>query len=366
MSKEAVIHFLGDISFNDAYVDLYKKGVNPFTGVREILAKADYVVGNLESQVIGAQGENLLKNPRVKTELQTLNYLNDLSVNLVSVATNHTYDGLRDGVVQSFSFLDGHKILHIGASLDQANSFKPLVVEINQVKFGFLNYVHEDTNPSMPKDADVYLNYYDREKILTQIASIRKEVDFVILLFHWGGLTDYGFYPHHTQIRDAHAFIDQGADVIIGHHTHTFQPIEKNKGKPIFYSLGNFCFADIFSGGKWNKVRATGKESAIAELKFNAETKTCDYTLFPVSNEDHNIKPNPGLIKRYRWRNFKFLFVKNIIVFRWCYYFYRSSIEPLQFYFEASDKTWFQRIKALSFKRIVGFIRFMLNMKKEE
>ncbi|MDB5282005.1 MAG: capsule synthesis protein cap [Bacteroidota bacterium] len=366
MGKDAVIHFLGDVSFNDAYVGLYKKGIKPFNEVGPVLAKADYVIGNLESQVIGAQGENLLKNPRVKTEKETLNYLHDLDIDLVSVATNHTYDGLRDGVVQSFAFLDEHKILHVGASLEQVDAYKPITLEVNEIKFGFLNYVHQDTHPSTPKDADVYLNYYTRDKILNQIDALRKEVDFVVLLFHWGGLTDYGFYPHHTQISEAHMFLDRGADVIIGHHTHTFQAIETYKGKPIFYSLGNFCFADIYSGKKLNKVRVSGKEGAIVELKFNAADKTTSYKLIPIANEDHMLKLAPGLSKKYAWRNFKFFFVKNIIVFRWCYYFYRANIEPLQFYFEASEKNWFQRIRDLNFKKVVGFIRFILNMKKKE
>lgn len=366
MGKEVVLHFLGDVSFNDAYVQLYKKGIKPFNEPAEILTKADYVVGNLESQVAGPTGENTLKNPRVKTERAALNYLLDLHLDMVSVANNHTYDGLRGGFIESCSFLDEHKIKYLGATIDKSKLYAPAIVEVEGVRFGFLNYVNSDTHPSMPTDADVYLNMYAADKIIQQIKELKPQVDFLILLLHWGGLTDYGFYPHHTQIADARSFIDAGADAIIGHHTHTFQAYEQYKGKNIFYSLGNFCFADIYSADRFNPVRKSGKQGAIVELKFNIDDHSVKHRLYPIVNNNLIIQSAPQLQAKYNWRNFKFFFVKHLPPCRWAYYFYRANIEPLQFYIEASEKNWFQRIKNLNLKKIVSFARFVLNMKKSD
>ena len=86
----------------------------------------------------------------------------------------------------------------------------------------------------------------DLDRAIEAIASARVEADFVVLALHWGvppywrsrfqdGLADY-------QLEVGHALIDAGADIIVGHHPHSLQEVEIYRGKPIFYSLGNFVF----------------------------------------------------------------------------------------------------------------------------
>ena len=103
------IAFLGDISFNDAYNDLYERGVDPFLKISPTLADCDMVVGNLECLSEGDQGENLLKKPRLKAKTATLNYLKSLNISAVTLAHNHVYDNLEDGFTRTISFLDAKK-----------------------------------------------------------------------------------------------------------------------------------------------------------------------------------------------------------------------------------------------------------------
>jgi hypothetical protein len=113
-------------------------------------------------------------------------------------------------------------------------------------------------------------------------------------------------------------------------------------------------------------LRKTGKESAIVELKFNKESRSYKYNLHPIISNNLAIEVSPGHERRYAWRNFKFFFVRNIIFCRWLYYFYKSTIEPMEFYFEVSDKNWFQRLKGLNWKKISDFSKFMMNVNKEK
>lgn len=86
---------------------------------------------------------------------------------------------------------------------------------------------------------------YNLEKLKKEIKSLRNKVDFLIVQFHGG--REYTYQPNREQVLFAHAAIDAGADLVIGHHPHWIQTIEKYKGKYIFYSLGNLIFDQNWS-----------------------------------------------------------------------------------------------------------------------
>jgi poly-gamma-glutamate synthesis protein (capsule biosynthesis protein) len=79
-----------------------------------------------------------------------------------------------------------------------------------------------------------------QDSILSAIKSIRDSVDFIIVVIHWGKEREY--HPDKKQTTMGHALINAGADLVVGHHPHVLQPIEKYRGKYIAYSLGNFVF----------------------------------------------------------------------------------------------------------------------------
>ncbi len=108
------ISFLGDISFNNKYNELYIKKRKPFSKISKILKESDFVVGNLECLASGNEGENLFKKPRLKTSVETLNYLKEIGVDLVTLAHNHIYDNLLDGFFKTINFLQENKISWIG------------------------------------------------------------------------------------------------------------------------------------------------------------------------------------------------------------------------------------------------------------
>jgi len=350
------ISFLGDISLNDKYNELYLNGDNPFDNVKQILFNSDFVVGNLECLAKGVHGENLLKKPRLKTNLDTLNYLKDLNLGIVSLAHNHIYDNLRDGYEKTIDLLDKNNIRHLGSGLSETIAKKPIIIEINNIKFCFLNYVTHDTNPSLPNDADIYLNWFDENNICNEINQYKNQVDHIIILLHWGGKLEGGYYPDFDQPHLAHRLVDAGADLIIGTHSHTLQPYEIYNGKYIFYSLGNFCFADVYSDNKLIEInQKKGTESIILNVLFKKDSYSIKF--FPIKNKNLHIEIDNKIIKKYKIRLFYYKFIKNIKIFWYLYYFKFKKIDPIIFYFFGNNHNFFNQFKLLNFDKIKRFIK---------
>ncbi|MDD5569291.1 MAG: CapA family protein, partial [Candidatus Pacebacteria bacterium] len=87
--------------------------------------------------------------------------------------------------------------------------------------------------------------FLDKEKMAAAVAEAKKQADIVIVSMHAG--TEYIYTPMEEQTSFARAAIDAGADMVIGHHPHVVQQMEKYNGKYIFYSLGNFIFDQMWS-----------------------------------------------------------------------------------------------------------------------
>jgi 2',3'-cyclic-nucleotide 2'-phosphodiesterase (5'-nucleotidase family) len=334
--KSIRIKFIGDVSFNDRYIDLLEADQNPFEAISPLLQGADLVVGNLECLAEGI-AQNERKVPRIRTSLKALNALKYLNLGLVSLATNHVYDNLEEGFENSVRKLDELGIAHLGASLKPDEATKPFVFEKNEAKIGFLNYVHEDTNPRIPKDTKVYVNMYDLPKILEAIRSLKIEVDKVVVLLHWGGKCDYGYFPHQEQVDHARQMVDAGADAIIGHHTHTFQSNLIYKNAPIYFSLGNFCFDDIVMDKNVFKIRESGRKSGVVELDF-LESVT-NQQVFPFRLNGLIPTPENNLKSGFdKWRK-RFNLIRNVPGAFSVYYYLLKRWEPVHFHAQLNNTT---------------------------
>lgn len=278
------IKFLGDICLNDGYVELKEKGLNPFSEVEDYL-KDSFVVGNLECFCDG-ESENYLKKPRLKTNIDTLEYLKNINLSLALLANNHVYDNLSEGFKKTIDFLKQNDIAYIGAGLTKSEAETPHFEIIAGKKICFLNYIHQDTNPNLPEDCDIYLNWYSLHKIKNDISFYKNKSDYIVLNLHWGGRLEGASYPDWSQIEDAKKIINSGADIIVGHHSHTLQPFEIIKDKFVFYSIGNFCFSDFVSDGKIiKKDYKLWDNSMIINLNMDNETIIYDF----IKNIDLNI-----------------------------------------------------------------------------
>jgi poly-gamma-glutamate capsule biosynthesis protein CapA/YwtB (metallophosphatase superfamily) len=136
---------------------------------------------------------------------------------------------------------------------------------------------HAGTAPGYPA--------YFRNDIFRAKAS----ADYVVVSFHWG--QEGSVTPHPNQVAAAHAAIDAGADVVLGHHPHVLQGIERYKQGVIFYSLGNFVFG---SAGSF------ADRSAIARIILDDGIKGVELLPVNVLNGEVGFQPQPLKGKRGR------------------------------------------------------------------
>lgn len=339
------ISFLGDISLNDNYIEYYKNKINPFKVLIPLLCNKDFVIGNLECLAKGEKGENILKKPRLTSTVETLNFLNNINLKVANLAHNHIYDHLEDGFLKTTAFLKKNNIRFMGAGTSFENAQKPLILSKNDITIGLLNYVTPDTNPKLPDDALVYLNYFDIEKVNNDIAELKKSSDHIVVIMHWGGRVEGGLYPDFDQPAIAKKLIDMGADLIIGHHSHTFQPFEVYKGKHIFYSLGNFCFSDFNFEGKITPLPLRRRITGIINVIFDEKTYRVSLDFF--RNDNISFSPLSRYINRLKIRNW---ILKNLLRYKslWnIYFFHKKYILPFILFINRNDLRFFDKFKRL-------------------
>lgn len=342
------ITFIGDISLNDDYIDLYKENANPFTNLKPFLSSKNYNVGNLECMAKGEKGENILKKPRLTTTLSTLNYLKELNLNLVTLAQNHVYDHLEDGYDKTINFLEENKINYMGSGKSPEAAKQIKIIEREGIKIGILNYITSDTNPDLPIDSKVFLNTFHQETCIDDLVSIKEDVDFRIVILHWGGRVEGGLYPDFNQPSLAKKIIDSGADLVIGHHSHTIQPYEIYKGKYIFYSLGNFCFSDYTFNGEFNPMPKRRNITLILDVNFSKKNYTIHLNFF----KNNKTSFSPLIYERkLKYRNLIFKIVSKFKPIWYVYFFNLKFILPFIHFSQRKDLSVKSKIKRL-FKAI--------------
>lgn len=353
MSDNLKIAFVGDIALNDNYIKHYFNEKNPFENISHLFKRIDLIVGNLEVTCKGEIGVNKLKKPTLYTQVETLNYLNNLNVGLVSLANNHVYDNLRDGFQKTVNFLSQKKIRSTGAQLNKNNSNKNPweILEIKEKRIAFLSYVHPETNPCLPENYDIEVNIYETDKIVDHIGKLTGKVDQIVLLLHWG--LDNSSFPAPWQRNDARMFIRAGADLIIGHHAHVIQGFEVINGKQVFYGLGNFCFSPFTINNKRYELdhrKHTKSIMVIIDL-----SQSVKFEVLPLMNSNDWIySGNKTIMTKFNIISKLIPFVSNILVWK-LYVFYLSFFYKIYFFFFGNNRNPADRLKTINRKKIKRF-----------
>ena len=227
----------------------------PFRPLADRLAGADITVGNLESS-LSTDGTPTQGGDSFGARTEVLRGLRSAGFDLVSLANNHLGDyGLR-AMRQTFDRLGRAGIDHVVAGRDLAEARAPVVVERQGVRVGFLATESIGETPAAAPDrpGTNRLNMPPRtgpldrkalRRIRGDIGRLAKEVDTVVVLPHWG--TQYTHVAEASQRRVAAAFVDAGADLVLGGHPHWVQGWEQRGRGTVVHSLGNFVFDMDFS-----------------------------------------------------------------------------------------------------------------------
>lgn len=186
---------------------------------------------------------------------------------VLSFASNHSMDFGPETMLKSIEHLRGAGFTVIGAGANEAAARVPAIVESKGTKVGFLAYCsvlrpghnadkdkpgaapmrafthyHQvDWNPGTVPQIMSFPHSGDLDAIIADMEKLRPQVDVVAISLHWGiHFTPAMIADYQKEV--AHKLIDAGADMILGHHPHELKAVEIYKGRPIFYSMGNFAF----------------------------------------------------------------------------------------------------------------------------
>jgi len=237
--------------------------------VRELFAACDIVLANLECTLPG--DAKVPTEPRLFASESQLQSLVQAGVNVVSLGNNHAFDSYDIGFRRLTDSLNELGIAWCGAGLNLNEAYKPAVIVVKGIRVAIVGVVDASSGMYRFAEADSSgVAPFDTAALCRQIQALRQDADHVIVSPHWG--EERYRFPFPAQIEQAHACIDAGASLVLGHHPHVLQGVESYRGAPVAYSLGNFLANRVYweSGDylTWNRFERTGC-ILVAELDRN-------------------------------------------------------------------------------------------------
>ncbi len=206
--------------------------------------EADVLVGNLETPVVRDLPADSPIGSRFRFGASKAHaeHLVKAGFDAMSLANNHWYDQRKLGVEQTPEVLTELGIVPLGAAQTEEPIFRVDTVEKNGWRLGFIAITTRTNSPI--REGLPIIPYLPTDEIPTKIVPLveqaRANHDLVIIMVHWGD--EYAEAPSFVQVKAAHALVDAGATMVIGHHPHVLQAVERYKDGLVAYSLGNFLF----------------------------------------------------------------------------------------------------------------------------
>ena len=233
--------FGGDVTLTDAYTD--RVGIDrqwAFSAMDEV-RQVDVAMVNLEAPFTTSTVPLPDKQFNFKVDPENVQVLKNGGIDLVTLANNHAMDYQTAGLEDTIKTLDQAGIHYVGAGRTIEDARRPEILDVKGQRIAYFGYYDGDFQAAGAGIAGT--NSRQNDRVAADIKAIRSQVDWVVVNYHWG--TELAKYPNDDQMDLARFTIDQGADLVVGHHPHVLQGAEIYKGRPIVYSLGNFIF-----GGK--------------------------------------------------------------------------------------------------------------------
>lgn len=218
----------------------------PFHAVAKTLHSADLAFGNLECPV-SSRGGRMSRIITFRADPVCLPALHRAGFSLLSIANNHTMDYGRTALADTIAGLKQQAILPVGGGNTYAEATQGVVVTKNGLRIGFLGFsAFPDVAGAFAPDQPSIAVLSD-ERVAACVRALKQRCDLVVVSCHWG--IEGRPHPISMQIHLAHVAIDAGAALVLGHHPHVPQDIERYHNGVIVYSLGNFVFDSGSRGG---------------------------------------------------------------------------------------------------------------------
>lgn len=255
-----------------------------YSQIKEYMADADICIINQETMFVSS-AEDYSGYPSFGTPLEVGDAMRKAGFNVITLATNHSYDKHERGVLTTTTYWKKYKdsVLTVGMFDNSADYNTIQVREYNGIKVAFLNYTYGLNGYKNSALSGKYsekmtnsVKWLSESRVIADIKAAVKKADAVIVLPHWG--KEYQLEANDDQKALAQKMADAGATCIIGTHPHVIEPLEiitasDGREVPCFYSLGNFV-SNMFSletqleGMAEITIRKVGDEVTVETAKL--------------------------------------------------------------------------------------------------
>ncbi len=266
----------------------------------DVFDQADYRIINIESPIsVLSDGNKIQKTGPHLCMLpsDTIPILKLLKINIAVLANNHIMDYGEGALRSTFKILKSNNIDFTGAGINITEAKKPITLEKNGLKVGVLNFTENEWSTADYNMAGA--NPVDLINIVTCIKKLKLSHDKVIVVIHGGH--EYYEYPSPRMVKEYRFYVDNGADVIVGHHPHCINGYEIYNGCPIFYSLGNFMFTINSKNESWY----TG---LVLKLNYEQDNKLT-FELIPIKQDEFTFR-----VEKIQGKEFKDISNKLIVL----------------------------------------------------
>ncbi len=250
--EKVTMAFVGDVGFAQGYATINKYRSNGSDihnsmdeGVLSTMQGVDIMMANNEFPYSDRGTPTPNKTFTFRADPKDVHIMKDMGVDIVSLANNHAYDYGPDALIDTIDTLNDARLPFVGAGKDFNEAAHPVYFHVNGHVISYVSATQIERlgNPDTKEataDSPGVLRTLDPKKAVAAIEEAAANSDFTVMYVHWGSeSTDL---VEQSQRDLARAYVDAGADLIIGDHSHCLQGIDYVDDVPVFYSLGNFWF----------------------------------------------------------------------------------------------------------------------------
>src|SRR5690554_4266719 len=299
----------GDFVINQPYLTSYISNE-----VKEVFNQSDFNIVNLEAPVTISQSKIIKTGPHLKADkVSTLSVLKALNIDLVTLANNHVLDYDQQGVFDTLAFCQENSIATVGAGKTTEEASKVFYLDTPEGKIAIINIAENEWASATQTTAGA--NGMDLIDDVKQIQEAKSKSDFVFVIVHGGH--EYYNLPSPRMQKQYRFYVDNGADLVIGHHTHCISGNEVYRGGSIYYSLGNFLFTKSNTSQDWYKglileINIQNKQLEIKHHFISQEKETFELSILKDKElevfenriiEYNKIITNSNLLDKY-WKEY--------------------------------------------------------------
>lgn len=280
--------FAGDVLLSDHVLAAYERGGGirgvVDEGFAQIIDSSDCFIVNQEFPFSDRGTAAPDKQFTFRLPPERVSILQEMGIDLVTLANNHALDFGTDALLDTVDVLDQAGIAHIGAGKNLDDAKEPVYKEMGGMTFAFIgaSRVIPEVSWNASSSKPGMLTSYDPALLLEEIRTAEAQADYVVVYIHWG--IERKERPESYQRTLGQQYIDAGADLVIGSHPHVLQGLEYYKGKPIVYSLGNFVFGSSIP--RTMVLQAEIEPDGTTALRLVPGTSSAGYTRMQETEEE--------------------------------------------------------------------------------